>query len=204
MRHARTALIAAVVALAVSGCGDEEPARDAQVPPATTQTAPGSRSTPPPTATIPAPDAEARELLELLVPEGVPTTAKGEPADAQDLAVVERWLAALTLGDIPAAADTFADGAVVQNLQPPIRLTDRALRIRFNDGFPCGAELSSASSVKGYLVVTYRLTDRKSSPCDGPGGSAAGTIKVEGGKMTEWYRLPNPPAGDEEEPGPVV
>lgn len=140
---------------------------------------------------------EQKELFKLLVPKGVPTQANGQKADEADLVVVKRWLAALTLGDIGKAADTFADGAVVQNLQPPVILKNRAARLAFNEAFPCGAEIVTASTVKGYLIVTYRLTDREESPCDGPGGSAAGAIKVEKGKMTEWYRLPDPQAASD-------
>ncbi len=206
-QRATIALLAA--ALLLVGCGDKTapgPRSTAASTPSTSGappsgTAPGA--TPPPT-TIPAPDATARQLLRLLVPKGVPTRAQGEPADAADVAVVRHWLAALRDGDIPAAAATFADRVIVQNLRPPQTLTTLDQRLVFNAGFPCGAELSTASSVRGYLVVTYRLTDRKGSPCDGPGGSAAGTIRVEGGRITEWYRLPDPPASRDEAPGPVV
>ncbi|MBA2348749.1 MAG: hypothetical protein H0V81_10690, partial [Solirubrobacterales bacterium] len=142
------------------------------------------------------------ELRRQLIPDGVPFLSTGEPADPDELEVVERWLAALTNADIPAAADTFADGAKVQNLTTPVVLADRGERITFNRSFPCGAEVSAASSVEGYLIVIYRLTDRKGSGCDGPGGSAASTIKVEKDRMTEWYRLPNPldsgPEGSDE------
>lgn len=165
---------------------------------------PDDRSAPPADPKTPGTEPDPRDLLSLLVPRGVPTEANGQPSDPQDLAVVERWLRALTQGDLEAAADTFADGTVVQNLQPPTRLRDRAARIAFNAQFPCGAEIVDASSVKGYLVVTYRLTDRVDSRCDGPGGKAAGTIKVENGKMTEWYRLPNPPGASEAPGGPVI
>lgn len=200
-RPARTAALAAVC-LALAGCGAKATPEPRASAPATTQ---GTTPAPPPTTTPDRTDPGQQKLLRLLVPKGVPTSAKGQPADPADLAVVKRWLAALTRGDIPAAADTFADGAVVQNFQPLEKLPNRAARIAFNEGFPCGAELSTASSVKGYLVVTYRLTDRKDSGCDGPGGSASGTIKVEAGRMTEWYRLPDvPAAGAGDAPGPVV
>lgn len=209
-RRVQTALLAAAL-VGLAGCGDAAAPERAARPPATTERpAPPVRRAPDDQATPPGrPDPGAEpvpeDLLSLLVPKGVPTEADGQPADPEDLAVVKRWLAALTQGDIPAAADTFADGTMVQNLQSPMRLADRAERIAFNEQFPCGAEIVDASSVKGYLVVTYRLTDRIDSPCDGPGGTAAGTIKVEGTKMTEWYRLPNPAQrpGDEP-PGPVI
>lgn len=146
-------------------------------------------------------DAVPDELREQLIPEGVPFVSTGEPADPEQLKVVERWLSALTNADIPAAADTFADGAKVQNLTQPLILADRVDRIAFNRAFPCGAEVSAASSVEGYLIVIYRLTDRKGSGCDGPGGSAASTIKVEKDRMTEWFRLPNPLDERPEGPG---
>lgn len=217
-RPVRTAVLAAAL-VAFAGCGDkaatelgaQEPAASQPgAPPAPAAPAPDDPAAPdekatPPGRPSPPADPGRERLLELLVPKGVPTEAAGQRADPDDLAVVERWLAALTQGDIPAAAETFADGTVVQNLRPPVRLADRADRIAFNEQFPCGAEIVDASSVQGYLVVTYRLTDRVDSPCDGPGGTAAGTIKVEGGKMTEWYRLPDPAGSEADEPaGPAV
>ena len=216
-RSVQTAVLAAAL-LALAGCGDKEAGGLAQAP-ERTESAPPAQSTPPATPTTPPtpstptdpgaqpeddPPTDREELLRLLVPEGVPTEADGQPADPADLAVVKRWLKALQQGDIAAAADTFADGTRVQNLRPLMRLRNRAARRAFNAGFPCGAEIVDASSVRGYLVVTYRLTDRVDSPCDGPGGTAAGTIKVEGGRMTEWYRLPDPPQEPGEPGGPVV
>ena len=204
VRGVQTAVLAATL-LALGGCGDKaapEPA--AEAPAATQRTSPPPVPGTPVDPTTPTPSPDPQDLLELFVPKGVPTEPGREPVDAADLAVVKRWLAALTRGDLPAAADTFADGTLVQNLRPPTQLRDREARLEFNEGFPCGAEVVEAHSVKGYLVVKYRLTDRKDSPCDGPGGTAAGTIKVEGQKMTEWYRLPDPPGDDEEPAGPVV
>ncbi len=190
-RARRPALLVAAV-LALAGCGkDDAPTKSAAAP---ATAAPKSDGATPPGRPMPTEPGQ-KELFEALVPKGVPTQANGQPAKQADLAVVKRWLAALTQGDIPKAAGTFADGAVVQNLNPPVILEDEAARLAFNAGFPCGAEIVTASSVKGYLIVTYRLTDRESSACDGPGGSAAGAIKVEGGKMTEWYRLPDPQDG---------
>lgn len=208
-RCVQPALLAAML-VSLGGCGDQATSeRAAQDPPATQPTTPQEPNDPvlPPTGPgTPGGGAQPdpQDLLSLLVPKGVPTEANGEPADPQALAVVKRWLRALTQGDVGAAAETFADGAVVQNLQPPMRLADRAAREAFNRQFPCGAEIVDASSVEGYLVVTYRLTDRVDSRCDGPGGRAAGTIKVEDGKMTEWYRLPDPAGPPDERAGPEV
>ena len=198
-RRVAPAVLAALVAAGTAaGCGDEDaPKRAAQPPAAEERTAPSEPSPQSPAQPDP------RDLLSLLVPKGGPTEPGG-PADREDRAVVKRGLAARTTGDIEAAADAFADGTLVQNLRPPMRLADRADRLEFNAGFPCGAEIVDASSVKGYLVVTYRLTDRVDSPCDGPGGRAAGTIRVKDGRITEWYRLPDPLEQPSEPAGPVV
>ena len=192
--------LAAAAVLALAGCGGgDAPPEQASTPKTSgTKPAPAPKPAPRPGSVPPVDpsatpkDAVPPAVLARLVPEGVPFRSTGAAADPEQLKVVQRWLAALTNADLEAAADTFADGAVVQNLTAPLKLTDRAARIGFNRTFPCGAEASAASSVKGYLIVVYRLTDRKGSGCDGPGGSAASTIKVEKGRMTEWYRLPNP------------
>ncbi len=181
--------------LALAGCGGGK----ASEAPSTAGTT-GARTTPStPPGSTPAPATPSP-----LLPRGVPDHASGQAADRGDLAVVKRWLAALTRGDIEAAAATFADGAVVVNVSPPLRLRNRRDRIGFNRTFPCGAEVVDASTVKGYLVVTYRLTDRAGSACDGPGGTALGAIKVTRGRMTEWYRLPDPPQAPDAKAGPVV
>lgn len=176
----------AAVLLGMMGCGDKSS------PVATKPTAsPIPPSTTPPSARAPS------------LPPSVPQKGGGSAEPAQ-LAVVKRWLAAETRGDFAAAAATFADGAVVQNGSPLIRLRNRSERVAFTSSFPCGAEVVSAVSRKGYLLVTYRLTDRVGSKCDGPGNQAYGAIKVSGGKMTEWYRLPDPSQAPEAEAGPVV
>lgn len=211
----RAGMLAAAALLALAGCGGE----DATPKQASTPTSSGSTPAPAPKpAPAPAPrdgsvppvdpsatpeGAVPPAVLKQLVPDGVPSRSTGAAADPEQLKVVQRWLAALTNADIEAAADTFADGAVVQNLTAPLKLEDRAARITFNRAFPCGAEASAASGVKGYLIVVYRLTDRKGSGCDGPGGSAASTIKVEKGRMTEWYRLPDPIDDQPQGPGEI-
>ena len=201
----RAALAAlAMVAVALAGCGDDAtPERATTASPPTREVPPAEQEVPP-GRSLPAPTPDPQDPLDQLIPRNVPRVANGRPADPAELAVVQRWLKALQRGDVSSAADTFADGAIVQNTLPPARLPDRAARLAFNRGFPCGAELVDASSVRAFLVVTYRLTDRTGSRCDGPGGTAAGAIKVEGGKMTEWYRLPDPPQAPEAPAGPVV
>ena len=198
----------AVALLALAGCGDKaSPVASAPTSVAPRATPAAPRTTPPPapgTSTTPPGASPAPSARPPFVPRGVPLESAGQPADPADLAVAKGWLSALAHGRIAAAAAAFADGAVVINATPPLTLSNRRERIVFNLSFPCGAEVVDASSVKGYLLVTYRLTDRVGSKCDGAGGTAFGAIRVKGGKMTEWYRLPDPPQAPDAGAGPVV
>lgn len=169
----------------------------------------GARATPPATSTpstpsVPPPSAAPPKAARLPgVPARVPTSGD-MAADPAQAAVVKRWAAALQGGHLLRAADAFADGAVVTNGTPPLHLKNRRERLAFNLTFPCGADVVRVRSAKGYLLVTYQLTDRVGSKCDGAGNRALGAVKVTGTKMTEWYRLGDPPQSSAGAAGPVV
>jgi hypothetical protein len=117
--------------------------------------------------------------------------------------VIRRWADALREGDVAAAAGTFADGALVQNGTPVLRLRSARQRRLFMDAaFPCGAYVADARGApRGFTVVRFTLTPRVGGSCPGPGGgSAAAAIRVQGGRITEWYRLPDPGAGPPDPP----
>lgn len=135
-------------------------------------------------------------------PPGTPLqgTARPDPARVR---VIRRWVRELREGDIGAAARTFADGALVQNGTPVLRLGSDAERRRFMDeGFPCGAYVADASGARrDFTIVRFTLTQRVGGSCPGPGGgSAAAAIRVQGGRITEWYRLPDPGSRPPEPP----
>lgn len=182
----------AVLALAATGCGSSSSssasssaaAPRASAPPATQSTSSAPSTVPAPTTGIPA---------------GVPTEATGRTDPAQ-LKVIETWVDALRRGDYDAAAATFADGAVVANGTPLLKLAGRSERRAFNATFPCGAKVTRSASARGYVVVTFVLVKRKGATCDAtPGATARSAIRVRRGAITEWYRLPTeatPPGGD--------
>ena len=203
MRRYAGILALEVVVSALAGCGGGGsgggPTDRARVPPPGASAPP---TTPVPPPSTPAPPTPPPAGGAPLLPPAVPRSG-GRSADPGDLAVVKRWLAAETHADFAAAAATFADGARVENASPVIVLRDRRARLAFTSAFPCGAEVVSATSKAGYLLVTYRLTDRVGSKCDGPGNEAYGAIRIRGGRMTEWYRLADPPQAPKKA-GPVV
>ena len=206
-RRAATAL--SLVALLAAGCAgggskDEDPAADAA-----TETEQAAPAPAPPTPQLPLPGGGSPSGPDLTdprdpdnpysVPRSVPVTAS-KPATAAQSAVVERWSAAVTRADWDAAAATFADGARVRNLNDTVlRLPGLKERRAWNErSFSCGSEITDARDARrGYLIVTFRLTDRRGSPCGAVRGAAAQiVVRVASGKLTEWYRLPDPPSRD--------
>ena len=206
-RLAATAL--SLAALMAAGCGGgskgSDPSADAQ---AATQEAPAPA---PAVPQLPLPGSgpgsgggvdlsDPRDPKNpASVPKSVPVTGS-KPAGAAAAAVVDRWSKAITAADWKAAGGTFADGAKVRNLSDDVLvLKDRKAREAWNEiSFSCGSEVTDARDAgRGYLIITFRLTDRRGSACGAARGNPAQiVVRVGGGKLTEWYRLPDPPARD--------
>jgi hypothetical protein len=136
-----------------------------------------------------------------------PAPTPAGPADPAAVRVIRTWVRELREGDVAAAARTFADGALVQNATPVLRLGSFAERKAFLDAaFPCGARVADARAARrGFTVVRFTLTQRVGGSCPGPGGgSAYAAIRVQGGKIREWYRLPDAGAPRAPEPPDAV
>lgn len=184
------ALIAAAPLAALAGCGGgEDSARERS---GTTTTAPGDGR-----GGENAPRAGGVPGL----PAGVPLRADRTGVGAADRRVIDGWLAALRAGRIGPAAAYFAPRARVANGTPVLTLGSAADRRAFNAAFPCGAVAERYGTSRGYVVVEYRLTERRGGNCEGAAGMPArGAIRVSGGRITEWYRLPDDPEADPSAP----
>jgi len=188
-------LVALVVAATVlQACGKSSPLDQAQTPAAEPRTTAPDRA---PRRATPAP----RDPLRL--PAGVPVTASrvADPAQAN---VIRAWAAALRSGDIAAANALWAAPAKVQNGTPVLVLSSRAAIGLFNGSLPCGSVVTSAGGAAGgFTIATVRLTRRRGARCDAAGATARTAIRVRGGKIVEWYRLPDDPdAPDQPAPPP--
>jgi limonene-1,2-epoxide hydrolase len=113
-------------------------------------------------------------------------------ADPADVAVIKAWVDALRRGDVAKAASYFAIPSVVQNGGPPLRVGDRRSALLFNASLPCGARLVRAVRRAPLTIASFRLTERP-----GPGSCGAGVgglakvgIRVSGGKIVQWRRVP--------------
>jgi hypothetical protein len=145
---------------------------------------------------------------ELDLPPGIPDRATG-PAAAESRRVINAWLRALRHGDVKRAAHYFALPSKFQNVTPVLTVDSEQERIAINLALPCGAKAVAMGGAGAYTIVTFKLTKRPGGNCGtGVGGSARGAIRVQEGKMTEWYRLPDKPGGEPHAPpapdGPVV
>jgi limonene-1,2-epoxide hydrolase len=176
-----TALVAAVAVAAVLGCGGSKPADPAQT------VAPDGHAPIPPRS-------------ELALPPQVPDRATG-PATGESRRVINAWLRALRRGDVRRAAHYFALPSKFQNVTPVLTIDSEQERRAINESLSCGAVAIDMGAAGVYTIVTFRLTRRPGGECgSGVGGKARGAIRVERGKIKEWYRLPDRPGGPQQAP----
>ncbi len=161
--RAVTALALAAAALVAAGCGEARPR-------ATTGTVgAGPNATPP----------------------SVPRQGVG-PADPAERRVIDDWLAALRGGHEVRAARYFAPGARVQNASQVFVVRSLAERTQFQRVLTCGAvDRDAVSGGDHFTIVTFLLVERPGGFCgSGVGQEAKAAIRVVGGRIVGWYRLP--------------
>jgi hypothetical protein len=175
--------LALVTALAFAGCGGGGDA---------TADRPAARATPERTA---APERSA-------TPSGAAARRTG-PVTAAEKAVIRGWSDALRRGDVARAVRFWAVPALASNGGPPYRLqTTRAIRF-FNETLPCGAKLEATERRSGYVLATFRLTERPGPGTCGTGvGETARTaFLLRGGKIFQWLRAADLPRASDQPGG---
>jgi hypothetical protein len=174
----------------LGGCGGDDATPRAQERPA------------PPTQTPPAPGGLPPELLP---PNGVPTRGDGSTVEPGDLAVIRRWAATLRRGDVPGAARLFALPSRFQNGTPVLDIDSPRERLAIHASLTCGATVERAQGARGYVVTTFRFTERPGGDCaGGVGGTGRCAIRVEDGRIVEFYRLPEGAGAQQVDPGEAV
>jgi hypothetical protein len=171
-----------LVVLVLAGCGGSSAPTTAPRAARTTPAAPTGRPT----------DAEIRRALAL--PDRVPLRQTGA-APAADIGVVRAWLDALRQGRVARAARLFGLPARFQNFMTVLLIRTPAQAMAVTDSLPCGAKMTRAGGAAGFVVYEARLTRRPGGDCGaGVGGIVRGAVLVRGGRMLEWYRLPDRPS----------
>jgi hypothetical protein len=147
-------------------------------------------TSPPPAAAQPQDDPQGSVALA----PGVPLRDSGAARPAA-IRVIRLWSDALREGDVDRAASFWAVPSKVQNGTPVITLDTAAAVRLFNDSLSCGSRLvSGLGARRGFTIAVFLLTERPGGDCgSGTGNHARTAIRVRGGKITEWYRLPDDP-----------
>ncbi|MDX6691878.1 MAG: hypothetical protein QOG15_3335 [Solirubrobacteraceae bacterium] len=166
----------AVCAAALVACGGSGGASDDARSPTTTQTTPHG--------------GDPQRALGL--PSRVPLEATGA-ADPARAKVIRAWADALRSGHVGAASAQWGVPSKIQNATPLLVLHDRSDVRAFNDSLPCGAIVTGTRGApRDFTIVTFQLTSRPGGACgSGSGNTARTAIRVLGGKIVEWYRLPD-------------
>jgi hypothetical protein len=151
-----------------------------------------------------APELSPVPSSPLQLPKGIPleSTGAADPASAR---VVRAWSNALRAGDVAAATALWAVPSKVQNGTPVLEMPTREHVRVFNASLPCGSVVTSTGGAPNdFTITTFRLTQRKGAHCDAAAGATArSAIRVRGGKIVEWYRLPDDPGAPGAQPGDV-
>jgi len=147
-----------------------------------------------PRANRPQTETAPRPGSPLELPAGVPQKPT-RAADRSQASVVRRWARALRAGDIEAASELWAVPSKVQNGTPVLTLSSRSDVRIFNGTLPCGSIVISAGGAgEDFTIATVHLTKRRGAKCDAAAGAVARTaIRVQDGRISEWYRLPDDP-----------
>jgi hypothetical protein len=169
----RLATVLALALLALSGCGGGGDSDRAAKRTATPSASPKPRTIP-------------REDLE---------KSPAGPVTAAEKAVIRGWADALRRGDVERAIGYWRTPAIAANGSQPFKLLTRRAVRQFNDGLACGARLESVERDAGYVLATFRLTERKgaSVSCGSGVGNRARTLfLLRGGKIVQWIRATDP------------
>jgi limonene-1,2-epoxide hydrolase len=118
--------------------------------------------------------------------------AQGAQETRTPTQVVRAWSHALNTNDNVGAARLFAYNAhVVQPGVDAILFSARLARI-FNEGLPCGGEITRLQVSKRAIVATFRLHERPKHRCDAPGTLAAALFVVQKGRIVLWEQVAVP------------
>jgi hypothetical protein len=131
-------------------------------------------------------------------PHSSPTAAAtpaGKPVSRTEVAVIRGWADQLRRGHVAAATRYFAlPTTVVPDGVNVLVFHTRKEVARFNRGLPCGARLARwQRAAHGFVIATFKLTDRVGSRCDAsPGTLAAVAFLIRHGHIKQWLRVPVP------------
>lgn len=118
--------------------------------------------------------------------------ACGGDEGPSDEEVIRGWVQAVSAGRYVRAAEYFAPGAVVEQVEE-LSLETRADALAFNRGLPCRADLTDVEDEGDTSLAAFRLRRGPGGPCE---GAARVRFTIRDGLIHEWRQLPEaPPPG---------
>jgi hypothetical protein len=124
--------------------------------------------------------------------------------------VLDGWATAVRERRLAEATRYFALPAIVsQPATGPVEIRTKAIAERFNDSFPCGAQLLRAKADGRYIVGTFRLVEVPGRTCTTPKalvkvGFVFGDRKRPD-RFTEWWRVaPGAAPGPKQRPAAPI
>jgi limonene-1,2-epoxide hydrolase len=109
-------------------------------------------------------------------------------SDPSAESVVRAWSQALNSDDNERAADLFAPGAEVVQAGRVLNLRSHTDAVAWNAALPCAGRIVSIKTAGKTATATFKLGDRPSSRCDGPGQRATAIFRVVKGKIVLWHQ----------------
>ena len=133
--------------------------------------------------------------------QGSEKVRRGKPTRTE-VSVIRGWADALRAGHVDEASAYFAVPVLVADGTNPLRrLGDRNAIQDFNRGLPCGATLVGTKRGQGsFVIATFKLTERPGAGTCGTGVDhlAATAFLIEGHRIVQWLRAPDPAQPDNE------
>jgi hypothetical protein len=129
-------------------------------------------------------------VLAALALSGVAQAAT--PTHRQLESIVRTWTKRLNAGDNKGIARLFTVPATVIQAPYRYRFTTRAEIAAWHAALPCSGRIVAISFRKNSVTATFKLANRGTTPCDGPGTLAAARFTVVKGLITVWEQVPVP------------
>jgi hypothetical protein len=121
----------------------------------------------------------------------------GGDSGVSDSDVIRGWNSAVNDGDYGAAADRFAEGAVVEQGREVV-LVNRAAAIAFNRSLPCRAEVTDIEDKGEFTLASFTLRTGRRGGCT-EGGEAQVRFVIRDGLIQEWRQVPDAPLPSDSE-----
>jgi hypothetical protein len=114
------------------------------------------------------------------------------PQQRQMESIVRTWSRRLNAGDNDGIARLFAVPATIVQAPYKYRFPTRKAIAAWHAGLPCAGHIVRITFRRNTATAVFRLANRGSTPCDGPGALVAARFTIVKGLITVWEQVPVP------------